>query len=291
MTKRASSKAPPHTSTIPLALGLVGLAACAPVPQQANVRLAALASSLDGTDIRKLRVDPPLAFVTERDSVVRLVSASSTCTGVLVDEDLVLTAHHCVVKPRAGAGAELEYLQPQAISVELGGDHLPWGSVHVKAVVAPQCGASGGAGDVAVLVLSRGLVGVPTASVRFDREPQIGELVDPVGFGRCATSDGIRRHAREGGRVRGLTYETLHLFSAVCPGDSGGPVFRRGTSEVVGVMSLAAMDGDESTKGPSVVARIDAYRALLANARTIGDGLASANELPPVSCERTAVEH
>lgn len=280
MTKRRSFA--------PAAMGLMGLAACVPMPKQATVRPAALAASLDGTDVRKLRVDPPMSLVTEQDSVVRLVSNEHTCSGVLVAEDLVLTAHHCVVRPRSGS-ADLEYMQPQSISVELGGDHIPWGTVPVKAIVAPQCGAKGGGGDVAVLVLTRGLVGVPTASVRFDHPPEIGEHIDPVGFGRCATSDGIRRHEREGGRVRGLTYETLHLFAAVCPGDSGGPVFRRGTTEVVGVVSLSAMDGDETTKGQSVVARIDAYRSLLAHARMIGDGAASPNELPPVSCERAGL--
>ena len=253
------------------------------------MRPAALQASLDGTDVRKLRVDPPLAFVTEQDSVVRLVSNEHTCSGVLVDEDLVLTAHHCVVRARAGKPSELEYLDPHSISIELGGDHIPWGSVPVRAVVAPQCGAKGGGGDVAVLVLARGLVGVPTASVNFERPVEIGEAIDAVGFGRCATSDGIRRHEREGGRVRGLTYETLHLFAAVCPGDSGGPAFRRGTTEVVGVVSLSDMDGDETTKGQSVVARIDAYKSLLANARMIGDGTASPNELPPVSCERAGL--
>jgi V8-like Glu-specific endopeptidase len=281
MTKRRSFA--------PAAMGLMGLAACAPVPKQATVRPAALAASLDGTDVRRLRVDPPLSFVTEQDSVVRMVSADHTCSGVLVDEDLVLTAHHCVVRPRAGKAGELEYMDPHSISVELGGDHIPWGTVSVKAVVAPQCGSKGGGGDVAVLVLTRGLVGVPTATIDFDHKPEIGEAIDPVGFGRCATSDGIRRHEREGGRVRGLTYETLHLFAAVCPGDSGGPAFRRGTTEVVGVVSLADMDGDESTKGQAVVSRIDAYRTLLANARMIGDGTASPNELPPVSCERAGL--
>ncbi len=276
-------------SFTPAAMGLVGLAACAPIPKQATVRPAALQASLDGNDVRKLRVDPPLSFVTEQDAVVRMVSKEHTCSGVLVAEDLVLTAHHCVVRPRAGAPSELEYLNPQGISIELGGDHIPWGAVSVKALVAPQCGAKGGGGDVAVLVLSRGLVGVPTASVRFDRPVQIGENIDPVGFGRCATSDGIRRHTREGGSVRGLTYETLHLLASVCPGDSGGPAFRRGTTEVVGVVSLSDMDGDERTRGQSVVARIDAYKSLLANARMIGDGAASPNELPPVSCERAGL--
>lgn len=279
MTARRTTKRP---SFAPAALGLCGLAACAPVPKQHTVRPAALAASLDGNDVRPLRAPPPMQVVNEQDSVVRVVSDAHTCSGVLVAEDLVLTAHHCVVRP----GRELAYLDASAFSVELGGDHLPWGEVKVKAVVAPQCGASGGGGDVAVLVLARALVGVPSARVMFEKNPEVGEVVDPVGFGRCATSDGIRRRVREGGRIRGLTYETLHLFAAICPGDSGGPVFRRGTSDVVGVVSLAAMDGDETSRGQAVVARVDAYRALLANARMIADGAATANELPPVSCER-----
>ena len=272
---------PSRRSVAPVALGLCGLAACAPIPKQYAVRPAALASALDG-NVRPLRIAPPMAVVHEQDSVVRVVSDAHTCSGVLVDEDLVLTAHHCVVQ----RSKELAYQPPSAFSVELGGDHLPWGDVKVKAVVAPQCGASGGGGDVAVLVLAHALVGVPTARVRFEKDPQIGEMIDPVGFGRCATSEGIRRRVRDGGRVRSLTYETLHTFASICPGDSGGPVFRRGSNEVLGVVSLAEMDGDETTRGQAVIARVDAYRDLLANARMIGDGAATAAELPPVSCER-----
>jgi hypothetical protein len=58
----------------------------------------------------------------------------------------------------------------------------------------------------------------------------------------------------------------------------------RGSHQVVGVVSLSAMDGDERTKAPSIMARIDAYRNVLAQARQIADG-ASRAELPPLSCE------
>jgi hypothetical protein len=169
--------------------------------------------------------------------------------------------------------------------IELGGDYLAWGEVKPRAIVTPPCGEKGGGGDIAVLVLSRKLVGLATMTPRLDKAPRIGEVVDPVGFGRCATSaGGILRRTREGGSVRAMNSETLMLDASVCPGDSGGPVIVRGSHEVVGVVSLSAMDGDERTKAPSVMARIDAYRSVFAHARLIGDGI-SANELPPLTCE------
>jgi S1-C subfamily serine protease len=135
-----------------------------------------------------------------------------------------------------------------------------------------------------VIVLSRKLVGLSTMTPRLDTPPKIGEEVNPVGFGRCALSaDGIRRKERSGGSIRALTGETMHLDAAVCPGDSGGPVFAKGSREIVGVVSLSAMDHDEKTRGPSVMARIDAYRLVFAHARLISDGLAP-NELPPLEC-------
>jgi secreted trypsin-like serine protease len=79
------------------------------------------------------------------------------------------------------------------------------------------------------------------------------------------------------------TGETIHLRASICPGDSGGPVLGRGGTEVVGVISMSAMDGDDRTTGPSVMARIDAYRSVLAHARLVADG-SSLSELPPLSC-------
>jgi secreted trypsin-like serine protease len=73
------------------------------------------------------------------------------------------------------------------------------------------------------------------------------------------------------------------LQASICPGDSGGPVVARGTREVVGVVSQSAMDGDETTRNATILARIDVYRSLFATARLVADG-ADPSELPPLSC-------
>lgn len=289
-TQRPDSKRP---SMLPLAMALTGSLAmggtgCSLVQKTAkspSVRPAA-AGNADPESRElpaSLRFSPPLAIATQDDAIVRLVSGNQTCTGTLIDEDLVLTAHHCVVE----RGPKGEFLKtqraPASIEVELGGDYIAWGRLKARAIVAPPCGEQGGDGDIAVLVLERKLVGVPTMKARTSAPPRIGEPLDPVGFGRCATSQGIHRIARGGGPVRAMTAETIEMFASVCPGDSGGPVLARGSSEIVGVVSLSAMDGDENTKSASIMARVDAYRSVFAHARMIGDGLAQ-NELPPLSC-------
>jgi V8-like Glu-specific endopeptidase len=207
-----------------------------------------------------------------------------TCTGTVIEDDLILTAHHCLVERGSKGEYSKKLLEPSLIKIELGGDYFAWGEVSARAVVAPPCGEGGGAGDLAVIVLSRKLVGLSTMTARLEAPPKIGEEVNPVGFGRCALSaDGIKRKERPGGAIRALTSETMHLDASVCPGDSGGPVFAKGTREIVGVVSLSAMDHDERTRGASVMARIDAYRLVFAHARLISDGLAQ-NELPPLEC-------
>lgn len=227
---------------------------------------------------------PPFALAVPEDAVVRIVGPQMTCSGTLVDEDLVLTAHHCVVRRGPRGEFTRELVLARDLRIELGGDYLAWGHVAVASVVAPPCGEVGGAGDVAVLVLPRKLVGLSTMPPRLDAPPEMGEQLDPIGFGRCAMSeDAIRRRSRAGGRVVGLTAETLEMRASICPGDSGGPVLAKGSHEVVGVVSLSAMDGDDRTRKISVMARVDTYRALFANARLIADG-ASPSEIPPLVC-------
>ena len=70
----------------------------------------------------------------------------------------------------------------------------------------------------------------------------------------------------------------------MCPGDSGGPVLDLRTHEVVGVVSLSAMDYDEGTRGRSVFSRVDGMPKLVAYARLVADG-ADPADLPPLSCE------
>jgi V8-like Glu-specific endopeptidase len=228
----------------------------------------------------------PFALAVPEDAIVRVVGPGATCTGTVIEDDLILTAHHCLVERGPRGEFSRRLLEPSQIKVELGGDYFAWGEVSARAIVAPPCGEGGGAGDLAVIVLSRKLVGLSTMVPRLDAPPRVGEEVNPVGFGRCALSaDGIRRKERSGGAIRAITAETMHLDASVCPGDSGGPVFAKGSREIVGVVSLSAMDHDDKTRGPSVMARIDAYRLVFAHARLISDGLAP-NELPPLECVR-----
>ena len=267
------------------------------------VRPTAHEEALLGESGRALRV--PFALATPEDAIVRVVTPKASCSGTLVDEDLVLTAHHCIVQRGESGELSPTALPASDLAIELGGDDLAWGRVAVKAVVAPPCGHAGGAGDVAVLVLERKLVGVAMMTPRLDappnREPTNGDpslanaapqsaravtVVDPVGFGRCAMSTGgVHRRQRLGGPIDAVDKGVFRLRASICPGDSGGPVLVRGTSEVVGVVSMSAMDADERTPGVSIAARLDAVRGVFAEARAIADG-ASPAELPPLTCPR-----
>lgn len=260
----------------------IPLVACTHARLAPSVRPAAHAN-LAGAPSPVL-ASPPFALATPEDAVVRVVGPERICTGTLIDDDLVLTAHHCVVKRGATGDFTTVAVDPAALQIELGGDYLAWGTVGARHVVMPPCGAAGGGGDVAIVVLERKLVGIATMTPRLDRAPRIGEPVDPIGFGRCALSDdGVHRELRPGGLVSGTTQETFVMQASICPGDSGGPVIARGSHEVVGVVSQSAMDGDARTRSVTVLARIDAYRAVFAAARQIADG-ANGVELPPLAC-------
>ena len=115
--------------------------------------------------------------------------------------------------------------------------------------------------------------------------PRAGELVYTAGFGRCALSpQGIRRREREGGPIASVSQGAFEVEASVCPGDSGGPVLDPATHEVVGVVSLSAMDYDEGTRGRSVFARVDEMPKLVAYGRLVADG-ADPGDLPPLTCE------
>jgi hypothetical protein len=215
-----------------------------------------------------------------------VVAGSVTCSGSLIEEDQVLTAHHCVSKRNDYGEFIDENVSAKSIHVELGGDYLPWGEVGVRAIVTPPCGYSAGVGDIAVLVLERKLIGMATVSPRLDAPPEKGEPVEPVGFGRCSLSaDGIRRKERVGGNVDRIMDSRFRLAAAICPGDSGGPALSGRSGEVVGVISASVMDGSEQTVGRSEFSRLDRWRPVFAAAKLIAEGTPPA-EVPPVDgCE------
>jgi hypothetical protein len=227
--------------------------------------------------------EPP-ALADRDDYVVRIVVGSVTCSGALIQDDRVLTAHHCVAARDESGNALTHNVKPAEVRVELGGDYLPWGEVGVRAVLAPNCGYVSGEGDLAVLVLERRLVGVATRPARLQTPPGKREAIEPIGFGRCAlSSDGVHRKHRAGGPIELVSEGRFRLSAAICPGDSGGPAVSGSDGEILGVISASAMDGEELTRDRSEFVRVDHWRTLFAYAALVSAGT-SLTEVPPIEC-------
>jgi len=249
---------------------------CVQPSQRAVIAVPAARPEGEG---RPLRLLPPFELAHAEDAVVR-ITGDVTCTGTLIADNLVLTAHHCV-SARDANGRALDYnKEPEDLVIELGGDYLPWGEVKARAIVAPDCGYVSGDGDIAIVVLKRHLIGIPTAIPRLEAEPRQSEELHAFGFGRCALSpDAIHRAVRDSGPIDRVEPGHVRAIASICPGDSGGPVFGN-NGEIVGVISASVMDGDDRTMGLSLFTRVDVWPQIFSAAHEVGNG-ASPSELPP----------
>jgi len=269
------------------------LAGCGNPTQRAVIAVPAARRQGEG---RPLKLLPPFELATPRDAVVRIVTDDATCTGTLIADDRVLTAHHCV-SARDRKGHVLTHNKaPEEIQIELGGDYMSWAEVNVKAIVTPDCGYASGEGDIAILVLTRHLVGMPISGARLDSAPAPKDLVWVFGFGRCSLSpEGVQRRTRAVGEVcpegpdhpekcenegiKSVFSDHFEARAAICPGDSGGPVYST-RGDLVGVVSASVMNGDPTHLDRTLFTRVDVWSQLFSAAHEISLG-ASPSELPP----------
>jgi len=279
-SRRSLRSSAPRMGGAVAAAFLSVLAGCALTPKQSD--LARPAGLNDGQ--RPMMSVPPFSGASREDAIVRIVGPVA-CTGTLIAEDLVLTAHHCVTARDERGRSVAKNVDASDLHIELGGGQLPWAEVNVRAVLAPDCGYVSGEGDIAVLVLSRRLVGMSTMQVRLEAPPKLNELILATGFGKCWMNPGsVTRENRKSHKVDTVDAGLFAADAAICPGDSGGPVRRwEGDAPgdtVMGVVSSSVMDGDETTLGRSYFTRLDRWKPFFAAARAVADG-ASASEVPP----------
>jgi hypothetical protein len=289
------------------ALGVLGIAAlalsalpgCVEIPASAPPSVAMTPAGQKNGDSRQIEISPPPDLHTNFEvAIVRLVvdvspTTVTTCTGTLIAEDLVVTAHHCVARHDPSGRPVPEDVRPKDVAVELGITAMPWGEVGVSAIVTPDCGydAGGEGGDIAILVLNRKLLGVATITPS-PEPPRLTDSTTVFGFGVCAGEKwhGVELHERAGGVIEFQNRNQLWGTSTICPGDSGGPVFvvhtERQTGDrtlsLVGVVSTSVMSkqpGDDSYRF-SKFTRIDAWPQILSAAQEIAHG-ATSSELPP----------
>lgn len=194
-----------------------------------------------------------------------LTGVETTCTAVLISDQLALTAAHCVGE-MTGSGAACEGSKAASLSKaidavrtrlyldeilvaepdEVAQDYREIETITVHATGVPLCG-----NDLALLELKEPVMTIEPAAVRLTRALDVDEPLTVVGYGTDGSaSDDLRRRTRNDVKVTdvGETYDGDALLSTStewiidagpCKGDSGSPAFDR-DGRIVGIMSRGA---------------------------------------------------
>lgn len=183
-----------------------------------------------------------------------------SCSGVLLAENVLLTARHCVSRTADGGiactkdgksvagGAVLSDYPAERLAVVIG---TTMGRTSKAAARGKQVFTTGAKNlcnnDIAIVVLDRKIAGAKFAKIRLDAPPVKGETITAVGWGVSNLSRSNRRNRRadipivtvgpatsSGGAVGPGEFQ---IGEGICSGDSGGPAFATTTGAVLGVVS------------------------------------------------------
>ena len=187
-------------------------------------------------------------------------SPQGSCSGVLVAENVLLTARHCVSKTQPGGvacskdgkpisgGAVLSDYAAKQLAVVLG----PTMSRTTRASAFGQQVFTTGAktlcnNDIALVVLDRKIAGAKIAQLRLDAPPDRDETISAVGWGVSNVSRTYGRNRRANipittvGPISTAAGSVgpgeFQIGEGICSGDSGGPAFVTTTGAVLGVVS------------------------------------------------------
>ncbi len=239
---------------------------------------------------------------TREDAIVllrtSLADGELVCSGVLVADNLVMTARHCVARGTPGpfvcspdgellddgSGAGALGLDVPADSVEVftgDGDErrlVATGAIVVSSLTTTVC-----VDDIAFVVLDRNAE-LPALPLRIGRSAGVGEAVTLTGYGLDETMNfgtpvsDLARHTRDNleieyvGPLDTADATTIPPRSLVvtgdagCVGDSGGPLYATGSGAVLGVYSMFAGDTCTSTAGLNFFAHVPIHVSLIADA-------------------------
>lgn len=196
---------------------------------------------------------------TDHPTIGRLVTRSGACTATLIAPRIAVTAAHCVdykSQTTSGNYGTLTFTSGRRRSV-----------VQVRAY-----GSSVGKSDVALLLLDASCSSTPTPLSLGQAFPGAGTDIRIFGYGCTAASSACGGGTGGGGKqvITGKLGET----SALCPGDSGGPV-------LVGDALVGINSGHDCWTYADIFADPTTLRSQVQNFRqTFPCGGSTANECP-----------
>ena len=230
----------------------------------ASLAMAACAAEVDGLGEAASEKALPIAggeLAPEETAVVGFLTGHGSCSGTLIAQNLVLTAHHCVADTPPGpvdcgsttfGAINLAGMSITTRDTVFGTVRHFVREVHVPPDATDVCG-----GDIAVMLLDDMVDPQDAWAIppRIDEEPHAEEVYRAVGFGAtdgAGNGSGFRRQ-RTGLLVNCFGAACPAYFqvqdnewmgeTGVCSGDSGGPAL----DEAGRVFGVTSRGGEECT--------------------------------------------